>query len=63
MSSNKTYSQLKNDLESIINSLQNDNLDIDQAIQRHIEATKLIKEMSYYLKSAEIKINKVVSKS
>lgn len=45
----KTYQELKNELESVLEQLQNEDTDIDQAVELHKKGQKLIKELEDYL--------------
>lgn len=45
----KTYQELKNELEAVLEQLQNEDTDIDQAVELHKQGQKLIKELEGYL--------------
>lgn len=50
-------------LEEYIKELENDDLDLDNAINKYIEAMKLVKECDKELKDIEIKVTKIVSEN
>jgi exodeoxyribonuclease VII small subunit len=45
----KTYQELKNELGAVLEQLQNEDTDIDQAVELHKKGQKLIKELESYL--------------
>ena len=53
-----SYSSLKSQLDDLVVQLQNPDVDIDEAIKLHSEATKIIKQLEAYLKDTELKIKK-----
>ena len=59
MSEQKTYRQMRNELDEIMTNLHTTDLDIDLAIKQYERGMKLIKELEAYLKKAELKIQKV----
>jgi exodeoxyribonuclease VII small subunit len=54
----KKYSQLQQELESIINRLESEALDIDEAVKLHEKGQKLISELKIKLKKAKNEITK-----
>ena len=50
-------------LEEYIKELENDDLDLDNAINKYTEAMKLGKECDKELKDIEIKVTKIVSEN
>lgn len=48
-------------VETIINELEKDEINLDDSISKYTEAMKLIKECDESLKKAEEKISKIVS--
>ena len=50
-------------LEEYIKELENDDLDLDNAINKYTEARKLVKECDKELKDIEIKVTKIVSEN
>ncbi len=59
MSEQKTYRQMRSELDEIMTNLHTSDLDIDHAIKQYEQGMKLIKELEAYLKKAELKIKKV----
>lgn len=57
----KTYKQLQTELDTLMAKLQDDNLDVDQAIATYEAATKVINALQKHLKTAENRLNKVTS--
>lgn len=55
----KTYKQLQAELDTLMTRLQDDDLDVDEAIKTYEAATKIITELQKHLKTAENKLNKV----
>ncbi len=53
------YQQLSQQLESILNDLQNGNLDIDDAIKQYEQGMKIVKQLQTYLKEADNKVTKI----
>lgn len=51
-----TYKDMQSSLEIIITELQSNQLDVDEAIKKYNEASKLILKMEKYLKTADNKI-------
>ena len=58
MSTEKSYSQLKAELDSVIARMQADTTDIDEALKAYETGEKLIKELETYLKNAENTLKK-----
>ena len=48
-------------LETIIDQLENGNIDLDESINKYSEAMQLIKECDQELKAIETKVTKIVS--
>ena len=55
----KSYSQLNEELDNVLVTLQSGNLDIDEAVKFYERGNELIKQLETYLKEAENKITKV----
>lgn len=49
----KSYQELKNELEAILEQLQHEDTDIDSAIALHKKGQDVLKQLESYLKSAE----------
>lgn len=47
-------------LEEIINELENEDIDLDNSINKYTEAMKLVKECEEKLKNVEDQVNKIV---
>lgn len=54
-----TYQEMSNQLDSLIAQLQSGELDVDDAIKKYEQASKLIAKMEAYLQTAENKIEKI----
>jgi len=61
MMAEKTYKQLQAELDALMAKLQDDELDVDTAIDTYEAATKIITQLQKHLKTAENKLNKVKS--
>jgi len=48
-------------LEKIINELENDDINLDDSIEKYTKAMKLVKECDEELKNIEEKISKIVT--
>lgn len=59
MSEQKSYREMRNELDEIMTNLHTSDLDIDLAIKQYERGMQLIKELEAYLKKAELKIKKV----
>jgi len=57
----KSYKQLQEELEDLLARLDNDELDVDAAIETYEKATKIIAALQLHLKKAENKLSKVKS--
>lgn len=55
----KTYTELKNELNEMLEWFEQDDIDVDKAIEKHEQAEKLIAELKTYLEATEQKIKKV----
>lgn len=51
------------ELDTIINELENGEIDLDDSINKYTKAMKLIKECDEELKNVEEKVNKIVSEN
>ncbi len=54
-----TYKEMSEQLDMIVAELQDGNTDVDEALKKYEEASKLIGDMEKYLKTAENKIQKI----
>jgi len=55
----KTYKQLQAELDELMSRLDDNDLDVDAAIETYEKATKLITQLKEHLKKAENKLSKV----
>ncbi len=59
MGNQASYRELSDELDEILASLQNNELDIDQATKLYEQGTKITTKLQQYLKSAENKVTKI----
>lgn len=55
----KSYKELSEKLDGLLNQLEDGSLDLDKAIDTYAEAAKLVEEIKQYLAKAEVKIKKI----
>lgn len=55
----KTYSELKSELDEIMSNMQNDELDVEQMTKQYERGMEIIKQLESHLKSAENKVHKI----
>ena len=60
--SQASYRDLKDELDSVVLSLQREDIDIDEAVVLFKRGQELIKELEAYLKTSEITINEIKAK-
>ena len=53
------YQELSEELELILGALQQDDVDIDDAMQKYERGLQLVKQLETYLKAAENKVTKL----
>ncbi|MEO5627911.1 MAG: exodeoxyribonuclease VII small subunit [Candidatus Saccharimonadales bacterium] len=53
------YKALRAELETIMNSLDDDTLDVDEVTKQYQRGMEIVKELETYLKTAENKVTKV----
>jgi exodeoxyribonuclease VII small subunit len=53
------YRAMSDELEKIVGDLQQDDIDVDVAMQKYERGLELIKQLEKYLKTAENKIEKL----
>ena len=51
------------ELEKIINDLENGNIDLDESIEKYMNAMKLVKELDDKLKNVEEQVNKMITEN
>lgn len=61
MKNNASYSDLKVAFDEVVERLQDEQIDIDEATKLYTEGQKLIRELEEYLKDAEAKVKKINS--
>ncbi len=62
MSQKNRYQQLKNELDSIISQLQDEQLDIDSSLELYDQGQKVISQLEKYLALSKAKIDKKTKK-
>jgi exodeoxyribonuclease VII small subunit len=55
----KTYKQLQTELDEVLEKIQAEELNVEEAIKLYEQGEKLIRELETYLKTAENKIKKL----
>jgi exodeoxyribonuclease VII small subunit len=55
----KSYSELSAELAAIMEWFENGEVDLDEALDKYQQATKLIEQMENYLKTTANKIKKI----
>jgi exodeoxyribonuclease VII small subunit len=63
MTNEKSYRDLNNELEAIIDKLQSSDLDVDEIIQYYKKGISLINDLEKYLNTAQNKIVKINEKN
>ncbi|MGH7157160.1 MAG: exodeoxyribonuclease VII small subunit [Candidatus Saccharimonadales bacterium] len=58
----KTYQQMADDLASLVDWFESDQVNLDEAVRKYEQAMRLLDEMEDYLKSAQNKIKKIAVK-
>ena len=59
MTKEPDYRAMSDELETIVADLQQDDIDVDEAMQKYERGLELIKLLEKYLKTAENKIEKL----
>lgn len=59
--SSKTYSQLRTELDELLSWFDQEDLDVDKAIEKYQQAITLTQELETYLKQAENKVKKLTT--
>ncbi|MDZ7785582.1 MAG: exodeoxyribonuclease VII small subunit [Candidatus Saccharibacteria bacterium] len=55
----KTYQQLREELDEVFAELESEDIDIDEAFKKYERGAELIKQLEAKLKAAENKIKKI----
>jgi exodeoxyribonuclease VII small subunit len=58
----KTYQQLAEELNKLIEWFESDQLNLDEAVEKYEQAMVLLQKMEDHLKSAENKVKKIAVK-
>lgn len=59
----KKFEEKINDLENLINELENGNVDLEDSIEKYVEAMNLAKECDQKLKNIEERVSKIISEN
>lgn len=59
MVNKKSYKELQEELDTIISELQSEEIDIDEAVIKFEQATKITKQIKKYLDTAENTLKRV----
>ena len=58
----RSYKEIRDELNVLIDKLQDDNTDIDSVIELYQKGQSLVKELESYIKNAENKIKQIKPK-
>ena len=61
MSKEIKFEEMLTELEDLVKELENGNIDLDEAINKYVEAMKLAKKCRDKLNNATEKVNKIVN--
>jgi exodeoxyribonuclease VII small subunit len=56
---NKTYKQLRTELDDLMNWFDSEDIDVEQALAKYEQAEQIIRQLEAYLKDTELKITKL----
>lgn len=56
------YEALKAELDAVLEALQSDDLNVDQAVQQYERGLELVQQLKTYLKTAENKVTTLKAK-
>ncbi len=62
MSDKQSYQRLKSQLDNVLNRLQAEDVDIDEAVKLHEQGQQLVKQLEKYLEATSLKITKLSKK-
>jgi exodeoxyribonuclease VII small subunit len=62
MAKEVNYQSLQSELESILNDLQRDDIDVDQAMKQYERGLQIVKQLEDYLQSAENTVEELRAK-
>ena len=57
----KKFEEKMKDLETIINELENGNIDLEDSINKYTEAMKLVKDCDEQLKNIEKQVSQIIT--
>jgi exodeoxyribonuclease VII small subunit len=57
-----TYQQMADELAQLTEWFESDKVNLDEAVAKYEQAMELLKQMEYYLKTAENKVKKIKTK-
>jgi len=60
--SNKTYQQMADELNGLIEWFEGDSVNLDEAVGKYEQAMELLVQMEDFLKTAENKVKKIAVK-
>ena len=63
MAKDEKFEDKIKELESIINDLESDDINLDDSIEKYTKAMKLVKECDEKLKNVEEQVSKIVSEN
>lgn len=63
MTMKKTYQELKQELDDVMGALQQDSVDVDEAVKLYEQGQKLVSELEEYLEKTEATVKKVSKKA
>lgn len=63
MAKDKTYKELRSELDQVLEWFENDAVDVDEAIAKYQQAIKLTKELQDYLQTAKNTVKKLTTKA
>lgn len=56
------YQKLQQELETILDNLQRDDIDVDHAMQQYARGLEIVKQLETYLKTAENTVTELKAK-
>ena len=63
MTKEKTFEEKLKELETIVNELESDDIDLDSSIEKYTIAMKLVKDCDEKLKKVEEQVSKIVTEN
>lgn len=62
LKSDKTYGELKFELDNVLNSLQTEDIDVDEALKLHKRGLELVDSLQEHIKNAENTVKEIKAK-